>query len=115
MNSIPDVTAHKSGVSSLWWGWLVAPTWWLTQFEARYAFVHWSCTHDVRGLVPGLGLAAVVISIAIVLWSIRCFRAAKEDEAMRFIAVGAIWISVGFAILTAIQILPDLFIELCRI
>ncbi|HEY9154736.1 MAG TPA: hypothetical protein VIM69_06370 [Opitutaceae bacterium] len=115
MNSVSQATVHELGVSSLWWGWLVAPTWWLTQFEVRYAFVRWACVRGQRGWIDGMGFAAVLISIVIVLWSVRCFRAAKGDEAMRFVSVGAIWISIGFAVLTAVQILPDLFIDVCRL
>jgi hypothetical protein len=115
MNSASPPMAHKFGVSSLWWGWVAAPTWWLTQFEIRYAFVHWSCTHALHAFVSVLGLIAVAVSIAIVLWTVRCFKNTRDDEAMRFVSVGGVWIAIAFALLTAVQILPDVFIEVCRV
>ncbi|HEU5078926.1 MAG TPA: hypothetical protein VFT72_06920 [Opitutaceae bacterium] len=105
---------ERSGAGALWWGWILAPTWWLTQFEIRYALVHWSCARDHRGLVAGTGAAALVVAILIALWTWRYRASCRGEQPRTFVATGAVWTSVAFALLVAAQLLPDVFIDLCR-
>jgi len=107
-------TAGKGGLSALWIGWILAPTWWLTQFEVRYAAVGWACAHGFNAFVPGFGIFAVLVGF--IIW-FAAYRSGRESDGLRaggFLARGASWTALAFALLTAVQILPDLFIDLCR-
>jgi hypothetical protein len=40
MNAENRILPSQPGtLAAVWWGWIIAPGWWLAQFEARYALV----------------------------------------------------------------------------
>jgi len=109
--TLPNPSGAKS---ALWVGWLGAPGWWLAQFEARYAFVPWCCTHGHRWWVFGLGGVALVGSIAIAAWAWRRQHRSTGDQPRTFLVVGSAWCATFFALLVLAQMLPDLFLDPCR-
>jgi hypothetical protein len=105
---------HDSAIPTLWWGWIGAPTWWLLQFEIRYAGVPWACRHGLPQVIPVVGAGALLVSMMIVLWAWRAWPRARTAT-HGFIALGGAWSATLFAFLVFAQLLPDFFLGPCRI
>ena len=105
------ITDTPGGLAALWRGWIAPPAWWLAQFEIRYAMVPWACRHDVRWLVPGFGVLALGVSLALTWWAGRTARRRTGEEPRSFLQTGAAWTAIFFALLVFTQLLPDLFID----
>jgi hypothetical protein len=99
---------------TFWWGWIIAPGWWLAQFEVRYALIPWACDHGHSWTVPAAGGVAWSISIALVLWSWRAQRRAQGRQPLAFLAAGGVWMTIFFSALILTQLLPDVFMDPCR-
>src|SRR3954471_9694600 len=114
MNDQPAIPCRPGEVAALWWGWLGAPSWWLTQFEIRYAFVPWACSHGHRWMVLGLGAVALAGSLALAIWAWWSLKKTRGGQPLSFLRLGAAWSATFFALLVLAQMLPDLFLDPCR-
>ena len=107
------LAAAPGSLAALWWGWIIAPTWWLSQFELRYALVPWACRHEKPDLVPLVGMVAFAISLGLVGWAWSNARKNGHEE-RAFLRHGGVGIAALFSFLILMQLLPDLFLGVCR-
>lgn len=115
MNAPPVLRGSPVCLRAIWLGWIAAPAWWLAQFEVRYVFVPWACAHGQRWLVLGCGGLAFAASAALAAWAWRTRRASTGEEPATFLQRGAAWSAAFFSFVVLIQMLPDLFLDPCRL
>jgi hypothetical protein len=112
-----------NGKLALWIGFLGAPLIWLTSFEARFALAPWACTFQSKLALFAVGISALVLcgacgALAWKQWKVLGERGPDRDSGAlplsRFMAILAIFISCGCALLVVAQTIPELLLGACE-
>ena len=107
---------------SLWIGVLAGPIIWLCSFQARYAWVPWTCTFQNKFALFLIALVSLLLTGAAGLVAWRQWRAlglvVPGDEGgslprSRFMALGGMVFSGAFTLIIVAQTIPELMLASC--
>lgn len=108
---------------ALWTSVLGGPIVWLSSFEARFAWVPWTCTFQTKFALHLIALAALLLCAACAFLGWREWKSMGEggpDSAggalprSRFMAIGGMILSLGCAMIVVAQTIPEFVLGACQ-
>jgi hypothetical protein len=107
----------------LWISLLGSPLVWLTSFEARFAWVPWTCTFQTKLALHLIALVAFVLCAGLALLAWRQWKALGEGgpsaaggvlPRSRFLSILGMVISLGCAMIVVAQTIPEFVLGACQ-
>lgn len=108
---------------ALWAANLGSPLVWLMSFEARFAWVPWTCTFQNKLALHLIALAALLLCAGFALLSWREWKSLGEAGPSsggsplargQFMAIGGIVISIGCGMIVVAQSIPEFVLGACQ-
>jgi hypothetical protein len=122
---VPETHYAQPGLRrnvALWFGVLAPPLAWALLLEVSYALVSIACDGVSRGLLLGVSLATLLLSLAggFVAWGMYAgLRGAPDERAApvagreRFMALGGLLSACVFSLVIVATAVPVLFLRTC--
>lgn len=106
----------------LWASVLAGPVFWLCSFQAKFSFVPWACASQNKGILFLPTLIAILLTAGAGVLAWRQWKELGETISeegnplarSRFMALGGMVFSAGFALVILAQAVPDAILEACQ-
>jgi len=107
----------------LWTVVLAPPIAWLCSFEAVFALAPWACTFQTKVALYLIFLCTLLVELSIGALAWRLWKTTGREWAThaegslprkRFMAIGGLVFSAGFALVVVAQAIPSLVLGACE-
>ena len=103
----------RSSSVALWIGILAGPVAWTIVFELKYALIDYVCRNHAHWLY-WIFVAGGLLICAFGAFSGWAGMAGDDSPRARFMGIGAIALSIAFAVFIIAMSIPDLFLRPCE-